>query len=94
MAAVATNLPQGAPKIPTYNQVPETKYERKGYQQETFQRTISLICMTVDWADLVTLDLSQFDQPGGKQKLANQLFEAIQKIGGFSRLNHGILIAA
>jgi hypothetical protein len=35
----------------------------------------------VDWADLATLDLSQFDQPGGKTKLAKQLFEAIQKIG-------------
>jgi hypothetical protein len=35
----------------------------------------------VDWADLATLDLSQFDQPGGKSQLATQLFEAIQKIG-------------
>lgn len=36
---------------------------------------------TVEWADLATLDLSTFDQPGGKQKLADQLFNAIQKIG-------------
>ena len=35
----------------------------------------------VDWADLATLDLSKFDQPGGKSVLAKQLFEAIQKIG-------------
>lgn len=35
----------------------------------------------VEWADLVTLDLSQFDQPGGKEALAKQLFEAIQNIG-------------
>jgi hypothetical protein len=37
----------------------------------------------VDWADLATLDLSQFDQPGGKERLATQLFDAIQKIGKF-----------
>lgn len=36
---------------------------------------------SVDWAELATLDLSQFDQPGGKEKLAKQLAEAIEKIG-------------
>jgi hypothetical protein len=35
----------------------------------------------VDWADLATLDLSLFDQPGGKDQLAKQLFDAIQNIG-------------
>lgn len=35
----------------------------------------------VDWADLVTLDLSQYDTPGGKQKLATQLKDAVQRIG-------------
>jgi isopenicillin N synthase-like dioxygenase len=37
----------------------------------------------VEWADLVTLDLSQFDAPGGKQKLANQLRDAVHKVGFF-----------
>ncbi|XDG09220.1 hypothetical protein ABKA04_008835 [Annulohypoxylon sp. FPYF3050] len=71
MAAVATSIPQGRTSIPTYNQVPETKYE-------------------LDWADLVTLDLSQFDEPGGKQRLATQLFDAIQKIGFFYIINFGL----
>ena len=31
----------------------------------------------LDWADLVTLDLSTFDSPGGKQALAKQLQEAV-----------------
>jgi hypothetical protein len=35
----------------------------------------------VDWADLITLDLSKFDTPGGKEALAKQLFTAIQEIG-------------
>ena len=32
---------------------------------------------STDWADLVTLDLSQFDVPGGKEKLAHQLKDAV-----------------
>lgn len=31
----------------------------------------------MDWADLATLDLSQFDVAGGKQKLATQLKDAV-----------------
>lgn len=37
----------------------------------------------LDWADLVTLDLSRFDQPGGKQALARQLKDAVHNIGFF-----------
>ncbi|KAJ5874806.1 uncharacterized protein N7529_003236 [Penicillium soppii] len=44
----------------------------------------------LDWADLATLDLSQFEQPGGKHQLAKQLFEAIQKIGFFYIVNFGL----
>jgi isopenicillin N synthase-like dioxygenase len=43
----------------------------------------------LDWADLVTLDLSIFDQSGGKEKLAAQLKEAIHTIGFFYLVNHG-----
>ncbi|KAL2672830.1 hypothetical protein Neosp_013546 [[Neocosmospora] mangrovei] len=41
----------------------------------------------LDWADLVTLDLSKFDQPGGKEALTKQLFDAIQNIGFFYVIN-------
>jgi len=37
----------------------------------------------LDWADLVTLDLSKFDQPNGKQELAKQLKDAVHNIGFF-----------
>ena len=37
----------------------------------------------LDWADLVTLDLEDFDRPGGKDRLAKQLFDAVQNIGFF-----------
>ncbi|KAK6214136.1 hypothetical protein LQW54_004738 [Pestalotiopsis sp. IQ-011] len=69
MAAAAVSQP--ASSIPTYNQIPETKYE-------------------LDWAELATLDLSQFDQPGGKEKLAKQLAEAIEKIGFFYITDFGL----
>jgi isopenicillin N synthase-like dioxygenase len=46
--------------------------------------------LIVDWADLVTLDLSVFDTPGGKQKLAAQLFDAINKIGFFYITDFGL----
>ena len=36
---------------------------------------------SLDWADLATLDLATFDQPGGKQKLAAQLSKALEEIG-------------
>jgi isopenicillin N synthase-like dioxygenase len=44
----------------------------------------------VDWADLVTLDLSQFEVPGGKTQLAAQLDKAIQEIGFFYIANIGL----
>ena len=44
----------------------------------------------VDWADLVTLDLSTFDSPGGKEALAGQLFSALQTVGFFYVVNFGL----
>lgn len=44
----------------------------------------------MDWAELVTLDLSEFDKPGGKQKLANQLRYAAQHVGFFYVKNFDI----
>lgn len=41
--------------------------------------------VAVDWADLATLDLSTFDQPGGKDKLARELANAVEKIGQVPR---------
>lgn len=36
---------------------------------------------TGQWADLVTLDLAEFDQPGGKQRLAAEFTRAIEEVG-------------
>ncbi|KAJ0384020.1 hypothetical protein COL922a_009250 [Colletotrichum nupharicola] len=45
---------------------------------------------SLDWADLVALDLSKFDRPGGKHELAAELSAAIEKIGFFYAVNHGL----
>ena len=44
----------------------------------------------LEWAELVTIDLSEFDKLGGKQKLAAQLKHAISTVGFFYVINFGI----
>lgn len=44
----------------------------------------------LEWADLPKIDLSRFDEPGGKQELAGQLYEAVTKVGFWSVVNTGI----
>ncbi|KAF2124933.1 2OG-Fe(II) oxygenase superfamily protein [Dothidotthia symphoricarpi CBS 119687] len=38
----------------------------------------------LDWADIKIIDLSTFDEPGGKQKLAEELRDAVHHTGFFS----------
>lgn len=38
----------------------------------------------MDWADLVTLDLSEFEQPGGKESLVKQLDHAVRNVGTYT----------
>ncbi|VUC24639.1 unnamed protein product [Clonostachys rosea] len=45
---------------------------------------------SLEWADLASLDLSKFDQPGGKQELAKELTRAIGEVGFFYVINHGL----
>jgi isopenicillin N synthase-like dioxygenase len=42
------------------------------------------------WSELVTLDLSQFTEPGGKEKLAKQLEHAVHHVGFFYVKNFGL----
>lgn len=35
----------------------------------------------MDWAELITLDLSQFEKPGGKEELVKQLEHAVRHVG-------------
>lgn len=42
---------------------------------------LEMLNMTVDWAELVTIDLSKFDTPGGKEELVKELEYAVTKVG-------------
>ncbi|KAJ5669565.1 Clavaminate synthase-like protein [Penicillium macrosclerotiorum] len=44
----------------------------------------------LDWAELVTLDLSKYEQPGGKQELVQQLDHAVRHVGFFYVKNFNI----
>lgn len=83
------------PKAPelAYTQVPETQHDRELSQGAWLWICVMLTScpkLSVDWADLVTLDLAKFDEPGGKGALAQQLFEALQTIGFFYIINFGL----
>lgn len=73
-----------------YEQVAETSYERIYSQLLTSCTRANTHFQIVDWADLVTLDLSSFDTPGGKEKLASQLSQAINEIGFFYITDFGL----
>lgn len=45
---------------------------------------------SLDWADLATLDLSKFSEPGGKEELAAQITRAIEDVGTFY---HGVIFS-
>lgn len=42
------------------------------------------------WSELVTLDLEDYDRPGGKERLAKQLEHAVHHVGFFYVKNFGI----
>ena len=44
----------------------------------------------LEWAPLVEIDLSRFDEPGGKQELADQLYDAVTRVGFWVVTNTGI----
>ncbi|CAO2658167.1 Nn.00g074270.m01.CDS01 [Neocucurbitaria sp. VM-36] len=44
----------------------------------------------LEWTPLTTIDLSRFDEPGGKQELAKQLYDAITRVGFWVVTNTGI----
>lgn len=76
-----------------YTQVPETQHDCElPRDSQLFDRIIltNYLNVSVAWADLVTLDLAKFDEPGGKEALAQQLFDALKTIGFFYIVNFGL----
>lgn len=44
----------------------------------------------LDWAPLVTIDISRFNEPGEKQRLAAQLEDAVRNVGFWIVTGHGL----
>ncbi|KAK6955259.1 hypothetical protein Daesc_002890 [Daldinia eschscholtzii] len=44
----------------------------------------------LEYAELPKIDLSRFDEPGGKQELSRQLYDAVTRVGFWSVVNTGI----
>ncbi|KAI0470105.1 Clavaminate synthase-like protein [Xylariaceae sp. FL0804] len=44
----------------------------------------------LEWAELPKIDLSRFDEPGGKKALANDLYDALTRVGFWSVVNTGL----
>lgn len=44
----------------------------------------------MDWAELITLDLSLYEKPGGKEELVKQLDHAVRNVGFFYVKNFNI----
>ncbi|EXJ93280.1 hypothetical protein A1O1_01672 [Capronia coronata CBS 617.96] len=44
----------------------------------------------LEWAPLAKIDLSRFDEPGGKQELAKQLYDAVTRVGFWVVVNTGL----
>ena len=68
-----------------YNYVPETKVSSRGSKlvciRSITHHTVSQ--ETLDWADLVTVDLSEYGTPEGNKKLAQELIRAVREDGFF-----------
>ncbi|KAL3420496.1 flavonol synthase [Phlyctema vagabunda] len=44
----------------------------------------------LEWAPLAKIDFARFDEPGGKQELAKQLYDALTRVGFWVVVNTGI----
>lgn len=67
--------------IEKYDQVPVTKEKRELYLWFVHCVLLICACRLVDWAELITLDLSQYEQLGGKESLVKQLEHAVRHVG-------------
>lgn len=66
--------------LESYDHVPVTKEDCKFFVlsvpwEKDFNNE------TVDWAELITLDLSEYEQPGGKESLVKKLEHAVRHVG-------------
>ncbi|KIV95369.1 hypothetical protein PV10_03034 [Exophiala mesophila] len=87
MAAAAV---QTIPTVPTEPQAPVIdvlKYDYSHLQPYVHPPETK---ESLPWSELVTLDLEDYDRPGGKERLAKQLEHAVHHVGFFYVKNYGL----
>lgn len=82
-------MPVPAPQLGSYQYVPETKVEINMGPTRTNELTCYLQ-EDLDWAELVTLDLSLYGTPEGNKQLAQALIKAVREKGFFYVINFNI----
>lgn len=79
----------------TENVREEVSYPVEGAHQYDYDRLTPYVHppetkAELPWAELVTLDLEDYDRPGGKERLAKQLEHAVHHVGFFYVKNFGL----
>jgi len=84
-------MPARTPQLGSYQHVQETKVSgRLSTPRDPILNTRALTTGRPDWADLITIDLSFYPTPGGKEELARTLITAVREKGFFYVKNFNI----
>src|SRR5271156_3166476 len=73
-----------APSVAQLDSSDPTKLEVPPYQRPAQTKE------NLEWAPLVEIDISRFNEPGEKQKLAAKLEDAVRNVGFWIVTGHGI----
>lgn len=72
-------------ELPSYEYPKQTIEKREKFESICWLSwNLMLTIKTVEWADLEALDISKLEQPGGKEALATQVLNFIDKNGRIS----------
>ncbi|THG99011.1 hypothetical protein EW026_g3259 [Hermanssonia centrifuga] len=81
-------MPVAVPELGSFNFVPETKVK---YLSALHNYLIPNVAQeNLDWADLITVDLSLYGTPEGRRQLAETLIKAVREDGFFYVKNFNI----
>jgi hypothetical protein len=83
-------MPVPVPQFGTFNYVQETKVSRAPALALNQNKRSRHFQEELDWADLVTVDLSKLDTPEGKKEQADILINAVRDKGFFYVKGFGI----
>lgn len=87
-------MPVPAPELGSYNFVPETQVRVSWYVHTCLPCCLHTIIQSqqenLEWADLITVDLSLYNTPEGRKELAQTLIKAVREDGFFYVKNFNI----